>query len=737
MSPRASQPRSRESSRHLTDYLRVIYKRRWTAGLAFVAVFVTGAILTLKTTPVYEATAQLEIVAEGSGRSGSLTRLLEEPTAWYEDEFYRTQYRILESRALAWRAIASLGLNSPAAMTAMVENVGRESRFGRLMAWMASAVGTPERIAPPPADETSAQSAMIDAFARGLTIRPVRNTRLVDVVYRSKDPTLAARAANALAEEYKQQGLKNRVLASKETSDWLSRELEVQKRRVDLSERALQKYKESHDAVSVDDSQNIVVQKLSDLNQKWTSAKTDRWEKEADFKLLLSLQSDPAALETLPQIVGNPYIQTLKTQIESIKQEKARLLQDFFDNTPPLAEVNGRLAAAEANRRTAISNITRAVQNNFEAAKTIEQTLYDALKEQEKEALKLNLKSIEYESLKRNASSDRQLFENLLTRSKETGVAGEFKGSNVRLVDAAEMPRSPVIPRTGRNLMLAFLGGAVLALGLVFGFEYMDSRLKTPDDVKEHLGLPFLGLVPAIRSKGATPVTPLLTADVPAGFSEAMRAIRTSVIFSSADEGSRSVVVTSTAPSEGKTVISTNLAVGLAQAGQRTLLIDADMRRPRVHAVLGVPQEPGLSNVLVGTSRMRATVLPTSVPGLHVLTAGVLPPNPAELLGSPKYLEMLDELGQMYPWIVIDAPPVLAVTDAAVAANRATGVLFVVGAEMTPYRNAKLAIEQLNAARARFVGAVLNRVDVQRHGYYYAPYYRKEYTRVYEKTRTE
>jgi capsular exopolysaccharide synthesis family protein len=206
------------------------------------------------------------------------------------------------------------------------------------------------------------------------------------------------------------------------------------------------------------------------------------------------------------------------------------------------------------------------------------------------------------------------------------------------------------------------------------------------------------------------------------------------VIFSSADDGAKSVVVTSTAPSEGKTVVSTNLAVGLAQAGQRVLLIDADMRRPRVHDVLGVAQEPGLSNVLVGTERMRAALVATSVPGLHVLPAGHIPPNPAELLGSPRYLEILDELGQTFPWIVIDAPPVLAVTDAAVAANRATGVLFVVGAEMTPYRNARLAVEQLQAARARFIGAVLNRVDVQRQAYYYAPYYRKEYARAYEKT---
>ena len=731
MSPR---PRTHSDShaRHLTDYLRVLYKRRWTAGLAFAAVFITGAVLTLKTTPVYEATTELEIVAEGARRPVSLTNVIDEPTTWYEDEFYRTQYRILESRALSWRAIESLGLNRAEAMAALTESARRESTFGRVIAWMASLVGTPERIPPPPADETTAQSEMIDAFRGGLTVNPVRNTRLVEITYRSKDPVLAARAANAIADQYKQQGLKNRFLAARETADWLEQELAGRRQRVETSERALQAYKETNDAVAVDDSENIVVQQLTDLNQKWTAAKADRWEKEADYKLVQSLRNDPAGLETLPQVVANPYVQTLKTQIESIKAEKQKLLQDFDDNTPSLADVNARLAAAESNRRTAIVNITRSIENNFESARTLEHTLGDALRAQEQEAFKLGRKSIEYEALKRNATSDRQLYENLLQRAKETGVAGEFKGSNVRIVDAAEIPRVPVLPRTKRDLASAFVGGLILAFALVFGFEYMDSRIKTPDDVKQHLGLPFLGLVPSIR--GAQGASPLLSGDVPAGFGEAMRAIRTSVIFSSADDGARSVVVTSTAPSEGKTVISTNLAVGLAQAGQRTLIIDGDMRRPRVHEVFGRSQEPGLSNVLVGTARLRDAVVPTAVPGLDVLPAGHLPPNPAELLGSPRYLELLDELGQSYPWIVIDAPPVLAVTDAAVAANRATGVLFVVGAEMTPYRNARVAIEQLNAARARFIGAVLNKVNIRRHAYYYAPYYRKDYARVYEKT---
>jgi capsular exopolysaccharide synthesis family protein len=221
---------------------------------------------------------------------------------------------------------------------------------------------------------------------------------------------------------------------------------------------------------------------------------------------------------------------------------------------------------------------------------------------------------------------------------------------------------------------------------------------------------------------------------VPPTFGEAIRSIRTAVVFSSADEGARSIVVTSTAPGEGKTLVSTNLAAALAQANQRTLLVDGDMRRPRVHEVFDHPQEPGLSNVLVGTADLHTALLKTEFPNLSVLSAGHIPPNPAELLGSAKYQEIMQDLRYQFDWIIIDAPPVMAVTDAVVVAGGATGVVFVIGAEMTSRRHAAFAIEQLTAVRAHFVGAVLNRADVQRHGYYYSTYYRKDYTQAYTRT---
>jgi capsular exopolysaccharide synthesis family protein len=287
-----------------------------------------------------------------------------------------------------------------------------------------------------------------------------------------------------------------------------------------------------------------------------------------------------------------------------------------------------------------------------------------------------------------------------------------------------------VLPNVPRDLMMAMFTGLVLAFGLVFAFEYFDSRIKSPDEIKAHLNLPFLGLVPSVALKEGEQML-LGATDVPPTFAEAMKAIRTGVVFSSAEEGSRSVVVTSTAPHEGKTMVSSNLAAALAQTDQRVLIIDADMRRPRIHEVFGWLQDPGLSNVLVGTSKLDEAIRKTTVPHLSVMTAGHIPPNPAELLGATRFKELLKELKQNYDWIVIDAPPVMAVTDAALVGNIATGVIFVVGAEMTSRRHAAVAIEQLAAAQSKFIGAVLNRANVQRHGYYYSTYYRKDYVRAY------
>src|SRR6185436_14178706 len=266
----------------------------------------------------------------------------------------------------------------------------------------------------------------------------------------------------------------------------------------------------------------------------------------------------------------------------------------------------------------------------------------------------------------------------------------------------------------------------------VFFFEYIDDRIKSPVEIRSELGLPFLGMVPALSAVGDGPS--LLHRGVQPGFGEALRTLRTSVLFSSTADGGQSLVVTSSGPGEGKTVVATNLALALAQTGQRVLLIDADMRRPRVHEVLEQAQEPGLSNILTGDKTYDDAVLQIENTGLSVLTAGHIPPNPAELLGSKRFQNLLETLKTRFEWIVVDTPPVMAVTDAPVVAHIADAAIFVVGSGMTSRGVARTAVEQLVGANAHVIGAVLNRVDLDNNGYYYSQYYRSEYSSYYVKS---
>jgi capsular exopolysaccharide synthesis family protein len=713
---------------HLADYLKILVKRRWMATTAFLLVMVSVTVYTFTTTPIFEASSRLLIEAEEQ-HVVSFKQVIDEDQQ--KADYYQTQYNILQSRALARKTIDGLKLwDNP------LFNDGGKARRGvgaGAVAYVTSFFkSAPVSSGPAGADETMDQSRAIDAFLENLSVAPIRNSRLVDVKYRLPDPALATGIVNALTRNYIQQSLEYKFMASKEATDWLGERLAEQRKQVEQAESKLQQYREQNEAISLDDRQNIVVQKLGDLNAAVTKAKTERIQKEAVYNQLSSIQKNSAALDTFPAIIGNTFIQQQKGALADLQRQLAQLSDKLGDKHPDIVKLKTAVESSQVKLQLEIGKVIQSVRNEYQAALAQEQSLSMALSQQKGEALSMNRKGIEYSVLDREVQSNKQIYESLLQRAKETGVSGELKTSNIRVVDPAERPRAAVTPRKALNLGLAGLGGVLLGFGLAFFFEYIDSRIKTPDEIKAHLGLPFLGMVPALDPKAWTDSEPLINGGVTPGFAEAFRAIRTNVLFSTADEGSRTLVVTSTGPGEGKTMVACNLAIGLAQTGQRVLIIDADMRRPRIHTVFGKPQEPGLSNILVGNAKTSESVLKTKVPGLWVLSAGHLPPNPAELIGSQRCKDFIISLKDHFDWIIMDSPPVMAVTDAVIAANFATGVVFVVGAEMTSRHAARIALEQLENGRARFVGAILNRVNLEKNAYYYSQYYRREYGAYYQ-----
>jgi polysaccharide biosynthesis transport protein len=739
--PNSSPPHALSHLWHPTDYFRVLFKRRWVAVPGFLLVFLTGAIGTIRAVPIFEARGQL-LIEKDARRLMTIDTALEGVQGSENEDFYPTQYNILKSRALAYRTLIALDVAGRAekqpetsggfafSLSGLVGSVGSGDGDEASASKGGKASAAEEKAA-----ETESQSRRIDGLLGNLRIEPVRMSRLVNIMFRSTDPEYAATVVNVLSQEYIRQTLDFRFAASKEATDYLIKQLAQQKKKVDESEAALQRYKETNDAVSVDDKQNIVVQKYTALSSNHTAAQIQRSEKEEAYNQILNLQRSGIPIDAVPAISRNEAVIRAKAEIANYRTQDAALeAKTYTEKHPSRVAIAQSMKAAEARKAEEIEKAVGNVKAEYEAAMAKEAELARELEKQKREVTVLDRKVLNYTALLREADGNRELYKNLLERTKETGVSSEFKGSNVQVVDPAEVPRTPVLPQVRRDLMVAAFGGCLLAFALAFGFEYIDSRIKTPDEVKAYLELPCLGMVPVVPIKSQHGESPLLNGEATAAFSEAIRAVRTAVLFASADEGARSIVVTSTGPHEGKTLVASSLAIALAQTGQRTVVMDADMRRPRMHQALGRSQEPGLSNLLVGEATLADAIRPTTVQNLWLLPAGHIPPNPAELLGSKKYDELLAELKRRFDTVIIDAPPVMPVTDAALIAHTAGGVLFVIGAEMTPRQSAAAAIEQLSNANAKFLGAVLNRVHIERHAYYYSAYYHKAYGKYYQRT---
>jgi succinoglycan biosynthesis transport protein ExoP len=732
--------------KHLLDYLRVLVKRRWTAASGLLLALLAAALHLFAAVPVYEATVQILIEHEAKN-----TFSLQDPVAQDREttDYYNTQFTILQSRSLVRRTIDNLGawnhreLSGDAVpadlrLTGVLEGAVRGlrtllDRGHALVRNPASAAAPPPSITPAATGlmETPAQAMAIDAFLSRLTIAPVKTSRMVDVKMRATDGGFAAEAANALANAYIDQNLEVRMSSSKETTDWLTEQLSAQRRRIEVAERNLQRYREQHDSGSLGDRQNIVAQKLTDLNAMVTQAKADRISRETLYDQVRAAQSDPAALDTLPAIAGKPQIQQLRTDLSRLQADHARLSQDLLEGHPEMVKLRAATRDAEAKLRKEVEQQAAAVRAEYESAVTLESSLTELLETQRHEATVMGRTGIDYGVLEREVQTNRQIFDSLLERTREKGIAGELRASDARIIDPAQVPRSFIWPNRNETLFYALAFGSLLGLGLAFFTEYMDDRLKTPDELKVYLGLPFIGMVPASDEKRSARATgggaPLLHSSVNPLFSEAFRTIRTNILLSG-DQGRHSIVVTSTGPSEGKTVVSSNVAVALAMAGRKVLLIDIDMRRPRMHTLFELEQRPGLSDVLAGGDPM-AAVHETSVPNLSVMTSGSATDSPSERLSSPQFATLLQTMGHRYSFIILDSPPVAAVTDACIVANRASAVLFVVGSHQTRRSAALNAIEQLDAAGATYLGAILNRVKLRRDAFYYSSYYRPEYER--------
>jgi capsular exopolysaccharide synthesis family protein len=714
---------------HLLDRLAVIYRYRRVCVTVFVLVTAAMIIQGYSSIQIFQAQARLLIEDE---RSTAIPGLQSDQNTYFEDPepYYQTQYKILKGRDLTRRVVRKLHLETvpefngtkPAPPTP-ISMLGELT--SRLMGYATKSSPAPEA---PKVDETADESAMVGAFVSRVNVDPVRGSHLVDVTFQSEDPKFAADAANTLIDEYVSENLAIKLRSTQGMLDWLDNELATQLKRVEESEKALAEYREKENALSLDDKQNIVLSRLNQLNDAATRARTARVQKESLYNQVKAIASGTAP-DAIPIIGLNPSVQAAKSKLSDLQREKVRLLERYQDKHPQVINVNASLQDAQRQVDLEVARAVQSVRNEYETAVLEEQTLSKNLDGAKSEATDLNRKGIGYGVMDREAKSNREVYQSLLTREKELRVSVNSRANNVRVVDRAEVPRGPITPGGRRTWLMSVVIGLVLAVAVALGLDYMNDTIKTPEDVTQRLKLPFLGLVPAVRGDKH----PLLTSShVPHDFGESFRSLRTSLLSKYPGEGTKIIIVTSAQPLEGKTTTAANIAMALAYGGSRVLLIDADMRRPGLHRPLRLVNERGLSQVLTGQARVRDVIQRTADPNLLAITAGRTPPNPSELLSSERMKTLLTNLAHgPFNWIIIDTPPVLAVTDAVILAPLVAGVTFVIGAEMTRRRLAERAIDSLMQSRPRYVAVVLNKVDFARNKYYYSRYYGHQYKNYY------
>lgn len=726
----------REPAPDLLSTWWVLRKRCWTL-LSILAVLLAVVLVgTLKQKPLYRAKAMLEIEQENPDIV-TVQQLFQIENA--SDTYLETQYRILESNSLARRVVDELGLDR------LPEFSRPEFRFWArteppTAAPQIFAVGT----AAVRRDPVAYQQAL-DTFRQRLAIAPIKRSRLVGVSFESEVPALAARVVNRLAANYVELNFERRWQATQKASEWLSQELRAMKAGLEKSEEQLQNYARANGLLFLESEtgnpESIVNERLLQLQQELTRAQTDRFAKESLYRLA---QTDDYS--ALPGVFDNKLMQDLTVQLAELRRAHARAATTFSADYPALKQLQNQIEEIERLLGQERARAAARIANDYQAAVRRETLLRRAFEEQQRQAERVAERSVQYNILKREVETNKELYEGLLQRLKEAGLSAGLKASHVRVVDPAQPPEKPARPNLVVNLLLGLALGLGLGIGAVFLQEHFDNSLKSSEDVERFLQLPVLALVPSLDSVNGTNVYrgrprrrlsagSLRRPGGPAwhlaigngkGLSklvEAFRSLRTSVLLSTPEQAPRLLLISSAQPGEGKTTVAINLALSLVQLSQRVLLVDADLRRPCIHKALALGGQGGLVRYLAGQQGWEEIVEPAPVSGLDLILCGPVPPNPAELLSSERMRVLLRQALERYHFVLLDSPPLLNVADARILAALVEGVVLVVQGGTTPRGLAQRAYEHASAVGGNVIGAVLNNLDVRADDYYYNRYY--------------
>jgi len=719
-------PPQEEKEVHLSDYWKVIWKRRWTVIALFLIVLITTAVATFTMKPIYRGTISVQINKENPQIMDFKEMF---SVNMWDLDYYQTQYKILESRTLAKRVIQTLKLSEhpefqPKPLTPF------QQWKSNILKPMTGLFTSSKKNAPSEKEisENKKDPALIDQFLSKLKVEPIRNSRLVKVHFDSNYPELSAKVPNTLAVTYIQQSVESRFIATEQVKEWLTKQLEDLKAKVERADEALQAFGSKHDIISLEEKENVTMQRLTELNEVLTKAESERMAKEALYR-----QTKDKHFDALPSILENKLVMDLKQAYIQLEAQYMKLSETFKPEYPEMVRLKNQMQSIQRRMDVETNKIIAGIKNDYESNLRRESLIRQAFEQQKAKVMEMKEQGIQYNILKREADTNKELYKGLLQRMKEAGVSAGLTVSNIQVVDQAEIPTGSYKPNKKLNLLLAAVVGLFLGIGLAFFFEYLDNTVKSPEDVEQLIRLPSFGMVPEISyerkkrlAKASYPVELVTHGHPKSILSEAYRNIRTSILLSFSEKPPKKIVITSPNPSEGKTTTVINTAIALSQTGAQVLIIDGDMRHPRIHKIFNEENGAGLSNFLSGNSPLDSIIKKTEVPNLYYIPSGPIPPNPSELIGSKLFKVMMDSLGKKFDHIVLDSPPALGFADSVILSTTVDGVILVVLGGKTPRETLQRAKEVLHQVNAKILGVVINRVDIHRSGYGYY-YYRYHY----------
>ena len=721
-----------EETIDLRHYWRVLMRFKWDIiGLAFIVSVVT-ALVVINMDDIYQSTASLMI----ESRQAQITSIEEiyglDPQ---QSEYYSTQHEILRSRVLAERVIREMDLLNHPEFTPDEESFENANSWRENLPSFLTGFGSTEN-APPGTQNTREQlvlASVLEEFNKRLTIEPIRNTQLVRVHFEALDPALAANVANTLSNAYIEQNLEQRLAVTQKASSFLTERLEGLRQTVEVAEQRLQDFLDREQLVEIEGVTSLNVQQLDELNSQLVEANRMRAEAEAIYLQVEPLKGQSIEeLLAFPAILSHESIQPVLEVVDEIDQEIAELSKRYGRRHPNMIAVVSRRETAQTNLERQVRQVVGTIENQYLASVSNEEATRARLAASREELQNINRKSFTLQELERDVETNRQLYDLFFTRVRETDETTDFEAANALVVDPAVAAVEPSKPRRSLIVFISFAAALMLGVMLAFLRDMLDNTVKNPEDVENRLNATMLGLVtlqPLSRADRKKNIALLGDEEhTDASFIESIRTIRTGLTLSSLDNPYKIIEVTSSIPNEGKTTVALNLAAMMGQLG-KTLLIDADLRRPSLARSMNLPHfKAGLTNLLAGTASPKDAIERNESLGIDLLVAGQHSANPLEMIASNKFKELLKKLGEHYEYVILDTPPTQAVSDALIMGSIADAVVYVVKAQSTSINTVKHGLGRLKYSNANVVGVVLNQVDTKKQSYYggneyYAGYY--------------